>query len=204
MSTEVERSTAESKREQQGGPAPLRIEGCQLPNVPELATGTIKPAQDSLVLRLKAMLARPWNTVVKKWLKQAYATSEEWRGPTVAPLPAQDSLGRVPLAKGDRVRVRSREEILATLNPFNELKGCAFLPQMYEYCGTEQRVFRYMQRFLDERDYKMKKARGVVLLENSFCNGTIVFGGCDRSCFLFWREEWLEKLPAEDAPSGGN
>jgi len=47
---------------------------------------------------------------------------------------------------------------------------------------------------MDERDYKVKKARGVILLENVICTGTPTFGACDRCCFLFWREEWLEKV----------
>jgi len=84
--------------------------------------------------------------------------------------------------------------MLSTLDPFNELKGCSFPSQMYQYCGTEQKVFRVMKYFMDERDYRMKKTRGIILLENIFCNGTAVFGDCDRCCFLFWREEWLEKI----------
>jgi hypothetical protein len=99
-----------------------------------------------------------------------------------------------PFKQGDIVRVRSREEITSTLDPFKELKGCAFLPAMYQYCGTQQRVLKSMQHFLDERDYKRKKVRGVILLENVICNGTPAFGPCDRCCFLFWREEWLEKI----------
>ena len=90
--------------------------------------------------------------------------------------------------------MRTRQEIDSTLDPFKELKGCAFLPEMYQYCGTEQRVLKSMQRFMDERDYKLKKVRGVILLENVICTGTPTFGACDRCCFLFWREEWLEKV----------
>jgi hypothetical protein len=102
------------------------------------------------------------------------------------------------LQAGDRVRVRSLEEIQATLNPWKELKGCAFLPYMVDYCETTQRVLQPVNRFLDERDYKVKKARGVVLLEGVICSGTPVFGRCDRGCHLFWREEWLVKI---DSPS---
>ena len=97
------------------------------------------------------------------------------------------------LKAGDWVRVRSRAEIQSMLDPFKETRGCAFLEDMYKYCGTKQRVFKSMERFLDERDYKVKKVRGVILLENVICEGTAAFGRCDRSCFLFWREEWLEK-----------
>lgn len=98
------------------------------------------------------------------------------------------------LKAGDWVRVRSWEEIQPMLDPFKETSGCAFLEDMRKYCGTKQRVFKSMERFLDERDYKVKKVRGVILLENVICGGTPAFGRCDRSCFLFWREEWLEKV----------
>jgi hypothetical protein len=34
----------------------------------------------------------------------------------------------------------------------------------------------------------------VAILDGVICNGTEDFGPCDRSCFFFWREEWLEKV----------
>lgn len=95
---------------------------------------------------------------------------------------------------GDLVQVRSKNDIKATLNAWNEYKGCAFIDDMWDYCGSTQRVFKKVQNFVDERDYKMKRVKGIYLLENVFCQGTKVMGRCDRSCFFFWREEWLEKL----------
>jgi hypothetical protein len=130
---------------------------------------------------------------VKKWLKQIYSLSVQLTGGSSAKMSARNFAPTVPFKTGDLVRVRSREEIDSTLDPFKELKGCAFLSDMYQYCGTQQRVLKSMQRFMDERDYKLKKVRGVILLENVICSGTPVFGPCDRCCFLFWREEWLEK-----------
>lgn len=100
----------------------------------------------------------------------------------------------IGLKAGDWVWVRSEEEIRATLNHWNELYGCAFIDEMVEYCGTKQRIFKLVERFVDERDYKPKKVRGIVLLEGVFCNGTAFYGKCDRSCLYFWREEWLEKI----------
>ena len=96
------------------------------------------------------------------------------------------------LRAGDLVRVRSREEIEATLDDRKELKGCMFMLEMWEYCGTTQRVLKPMERFLDERDYRVRRCKGIVLLEGGICNGTLS-GGCDHCCYLFWREEWLEK-----------
>ena len=170
------------------------LEGCQLTSVPKFSLGSAAPARQPLMRRVKRVLAAPWNQYVKKWLKRAYYAWSEWRGPTEAQITAKEFAQDTSFKTGDWVRVRSREEIAATLDPFNELKGCAFLESMYQFCGTQQRVFKTMQRFLDERDYKVKKVRGVILLDNVICQGTPAFGTCDRSCFLFWREEWLEKI----------
>lgn len=98
------------------------------------------------------------------------------------------------LHAGDQVRVRSPEEIEATLDDRQELKGCLFMSEMGDYCGTTQRVLKPMEQFLDERDYRLKRASGIVLLEGAVCQGTAHPAGCDHSCFFFWREEWLEKL----------
>ena len=98
------------------------------------------------------------------------------------------------LKPGDIVRVKSPEEIKNTLNHWNMLQGCVFLEEMWPYCGKTQRVFKPVEKFLDERDYLMKKCHGIVILDGVMCQGTKDFGPCDRSCFYFWREEWLEKL----------
>jgi hypothetical protein len=98
------------------------------------------------------------------------------------------------LRAGDVVRVRSREQIQATLDRWNRLKGCDIMEEMWQYCGTTQRVLKRVDRFLDERDYRVKRCKGIVLLEGVMCEGTIDYGPCDRSCYYFWREEWLEKI----------
>ncbi len=101
---------------------------------------------------------------------------------------------RVPLKAGDLVRVRSEEEIESTLDHHHKHKGCLFMYEQRPYCNTEQRVLKVMERFVDERDLKVKKCKGIVLLEGNMCPGTRGWGRCDRACFMFWREEWLEKI----------
>lgn len=98
------------------------------------------------------------------------------------------------LNPGDLVRVKSKEEIKKTLNRWNKLKGCGIMDGMWQYCGTEQHVLKVVKQFLDERDYLMKKCKGIVILDGTICDGTKWFGRCDRSCYYFWREEWLEKV----------
>jgi hypothetical protein len=70
------------------------------------------------------------------------------------------------------------------------------MDEMWEYCGTTQRVFKRVEQFLDERDLCVHRVKHIVLLEGVVCGGTRDYGRCDRACFFFWREEWLEKLEA--------
>lgn len=171
---------------------------CQLPCLPRFAEGFVEPEPQPFIKRFKRNFAGPWNHYVKKWLKRFMrwflgwsSRSEVAFNPTTSP---SVKLSTNHLKARDWVLVRSQEEIEATLDRWKELKGCAFLEYMWQYCGTTQQVLQPMERFLDERDYKVKKVKGVVLLNNVICHGTPVFGRCDRCCHLFWREEWLEKI----------
>lgn len=175
-----------------------RLSGCQIPCLPHIAEGEAAFGPQALIPRLKRALARPWNYHVKRYLKQIIRFL---RKIIYKPKPAhafqthlQDKAARPYLMVGDWVRVRSREEIQATLNTWKELKGCAFLEEMWQYCDTKQQVLQPLRRFLDERDYRVKKASGIILLKDVLCHGTPVFGQCDRCCHLFWREEWLERI----------
>jgi hypothetical protein len=174
------------------------VDGCQIPCLPRMADGLAEVGPQPLMKRLKRTLAVPWNYYVKNWLKQLYRFTMDgkarfFRGGSASSEP-RSGLNPARLQAGDWVQVLTEREIQATLNPWKELKGCAFLPYMVEYCGTTQQVLQPVERFLDERDYKVKKAKGVVLLEGVICHGTPVFGRCDRCCHLFWREEWLQKI----------
>ena len=174
------------------------LEGCQIPCLPRLADGLADVGPQPFTKRIKRSLAKVWNYSVKKTMKKIYYAFRPW----LARSTKKQSVEELAMTKstagslkaGDTVRVRSLEEIQATLDPWKELKGCAFLEYMQEYCGTTQRVLQSMERFLDERDYKVKKVKGIILLDGVICRGTPVFGRCDRCCYLFWREEWLEKI----------
>lgn len=102
----------------------------------------------------------------------------------------------VELNTGDRVRVRSLEEIVGTFDRDGACRGCAFLKPMAAYCGREVRVARRVDHFFDERQWRMLKCRNIVLLEDAYCDGSghPDTRGCERMCFFFWRTEWLEKI----------
>jgi hypothetical protein len=171
---------------------------CQIPGLQRISEGNAEVGPQPLVNRLKLSLAKPWNYQVKPALKIYSRRLARWRSrrasrSTATSAPTVTATAKT-LQAGDLVRVRTKQEIEATLDRFKELKGCAFLEYMWPYCGTTQRVLQTMTRFLDERDYRVKRCRGIILLEGVICHGTPVFGRCDRCCHLFWREEWLEKV----------
>lgn len=171
---------------------------CQIQDVPHMADNTIplklRSPKQYVRLAVHRYLSPKQKRAIKKratHLKTWLTTRKSLSKPPVDPAPAS-----IPtkLVAGDRVRVRSLDEIRATLDAWGEVRHCAFMPEMEPYCNTEQRVFKRVERFLDERDYKVKKASGIVFLEGVICEGTKFFGRCDRACFFFWREEWLEKI----------
>jgi len=106
---------------------------------------------------------------------------------------------RVPLElqPAERVRVRSIADIRATLDGDGRLCGLAYMPEMERFAGQELTVKKRLELFFDERTRKMCKVKGIVLLEGAFCEGRrsdpTDYGGCDRCCFLFWKEDWLER-----------
>jgi hypothetical protein len=103
------------------------------------------------------------------------------------------------LQSGERVRVRERDEILATLGENSSCGGLGWMPLMDSFCGTTQTVLCRVDRFFDERTRRMLRPRDVVLLEGVYCrpspDGPWDYAGCARTCLLFWKEAWLERLP---------
>ncbi len=169
--------------------------GCQLHCLPTIAEGKADlgemPVHRHMKLWLKRHLSGPTKRKIKKFTLQIM---EHEHKSTRHSSSGEKEMTNSEINPGDLVRVKPDELIKATLNTWGEYKYCRFMEGMWQYCGSEQRVFKCVERFVDERDYQIKKASGVVLLENLYCPGTDDYGRCDRSCFYFWRVEWLEKV----------
>jgi copper chaperone CopZ len=107
---------------------------------------------------------------------------------------ATEKSGSFSFKEGDIVRIRSKEEILKTLDVNNRLKGCLFMDEMWQYCGTEHKILKKVNNFYDEANFRMCKTRNTVLLEGIYCSGQFQRYNqkCDRTCLLFWKEDWLE------------
>jgi hypothetical protein len=168
---------------------------CQIHSVAKMDTGPKKQYRRPL----RRMLGYEASRVIEKYLNSYKNFLARIRGQNTKPAVVVRN-NQPPLQAGDLVRVRSVQDIKATLDHSGKLKGCGFGTEMEQFCDSIQRVLKPVVRFVDERDYSVRKGKGIVILENITCKGTSFFGPCDRNCFFFWREEWLEKL--ESAPAG--
>ena len=109
---------------------------------------------------------------------------------------------RLGLKAGDRVKVRSKEEILRTLDSGGKLEGVPFMPEMLRFCGQEFRVRARAHKVCDTIDWQQfRRMENAVHLDELRCDGS-AHGGCDASCLLYWKEAWLRPLGSEAEPDG--
>lgn len=99
---------------------------------------------------------------------------------------------------GEWIEVRSKEEILQTLDKKGQLDGLPFMPQMVQYCGKRFSVYKRAHKTCDTvfpvRGRRMAEA---VHLETR-CDGQ-AYGGCEASCLIFWKEAWLKRADGDGA-----
>ena len=121
--------------------------------------------------------------------------------PLYHPLPG---LAEIPnhsrFLRGDRVRVRSAAEIVATLDKDAACEGVMFMPEMVAMLGQVGTVHRRAERTCVE-GYGFRRMKNAVFLEEKRCNGG-AHDGCQRDCLVFWHEAWLES--ADDPAIAGD
>lgn len=102
---------------------------------------------------------------------------------------------------GDWVEVRSKEEILGTLDSRGRLEELPFMPQMFQYCGQRYQVYKRAHKTCDtvNRTGGRRLTRAVHL--ELRCDGE-AYGGCQAACLLFWKEAWLKPVAKEDHSAG--
>lgn len=104
------------------------------------------------------------------------------------------SSGVLNLRPGEWVEVRLVKEIFATLDSQGKLRGLRFTPELEKFCGKRLKVYKRLEKIILEATGELRRIRTpTVLLEGVFCDGE-AHGGCDRSCFCYWREAWLRRV----------
>jgi hypothetical protein len=103
------------------------------------------------------------------------------------------------LRVGDWVEVRSKEGILRSLDKNGRLEELPFMPQMFNYCGQQFRVFKRAHKTCDTVDNTGgRRVLNAVHLEVR-CDGE-AYGGCQAACLIFWKEAWLKPVDREGRP----
>lgn len=100
----------------------------------------------------------------------------------------------------DLVEVRSKEEILATLDKQGCVDGMPFMPEMLQFCEHTFRVRAVAHKTCDtaRQTWTGRRLNASVHLAGVRCDGS-AHGGCQAECNLFWKDEWLKPAAAENA-----
>src|SRR5262245_6269211 len=101
------------------------------------------------------------------------------------------------LRAGEWVEVRSKEEILRTLDTKGQLDGMPFMPNMFAYCGRRLQVYKRAHKTCDTvfpvRGRRMPDSVHLA----TRCDGK-PYGGCQATCLIFWKEAWLKRVGSPD------
>lgn len=104
------------------------------------------------------------------------------------------------LRAGDRVVVRSVEEILATLDENGEYESLPFMPEMVRFCNQRMTVYKVAHKLCDTlTGGGLRRMTNAVHLTGARCDGS-GHGGCQAACNLYWKTAWLRRI---DAPTRG-
>jgi hypothetical protein len=174
--------------------APDRLSRLGLrPYVTDVKTGNV-----SALASLKAYLVVFYNRIQgisKRHLpsKLRFRDGRPWhyvQGRLVGPTPT----AYLDLQPGEMVRIKSREQIEATLNKDRRNRGMGFEEEMARYCGRTARVQSRVTKCLDEKTGRMLTMKNpCIVLEDVACGG-VYNGSCPRQFIAFWREIWLERV----------
>jgi hypothetical protein len=114
--------------------------------------------------------------------------------PSIAGQLSKTPLETLNLQPGELVQVRSKEEIVATLDKQNRNRGLLFDTEMVPYCGGIYRVLRRVHHIVDEKTGTMMNMRNpCIVLEGVFCKSDF-HRLCPRAIYSYWRENWLRRV----------
>ena len=102
------------------------------------------------------------------------------------------------------MEVRSKGEILQTLDRNGKLEGLPFMPQMFDYCGRRFQVYKRAHKTCDTVNRTGGRSLSSAVHLELRCDG-MAHGGCQAACLLFWKEAWLTPVgrDGKDARQAG-
>jgi hypothetical protein len=109
------------------------------------------------------------------------------------------------LFSGEFVEVRSKKEILSTLDEQGCYENMPFMLEMFQYCGRHIRVYKRAHKTCDfVTNTGVRSLKDAVILDDIRCDGT-AHGNCEALCTIFWKEVWLKRVQrSNDIKKGQN
>ena len=100
---------------------------------------------------------------------------------------------------GDWVVVKSREEILASVDGSGELEAMPFMTEMLKYCGQKLQISAVAHKTCDTINRTGgRSVANAVHLKGIRCDGS-AHGGCQAACLIFWKTDWLRPAARKSA-----
>lgn len=111
------------------------------------------------------------------------------------PCEKRTPISKLDLKIGEKVRVKSVDQIRDTLNSSGCNRGLWFdAGEMAGFCGSELVVSRVLNRLIDEKTGELRELKTpCIVLSETECTG-ISRRFCSRGMLHFWREVWLERI----------
>jgi hypothetical protein len=145
------------------------------------------------ILELILAIARLLQATIIGFFNELQERRQGSRYPFIEGTAAKTSIEVLDLQPGELVEVRSKEEIMATLDKTQKNRGLWFDSEMLPYCGGIYRVLRRVHRIVDEKTGKIVSMKNpCIVLEGVVCKSDF-HRLCPRAIYPFWRENWLKR-----------
>lgn len=158
-----------------------------------LASGLAGNSRRQRLLEMVLGILRALSAMIISFFNEVQARNHGAFYPFVAGTLEKTPIETLDLQPGELVQVRSKEEIMATLDKQNRNRGLLFDFEMLTYCGGIFRVLRRVQRSIDEKTGKMLNMKyPCIVLEGVACRSDY-HRLCPRAIYHYWRENWLKR-----------
>ena len=163
-----------------------------------LASGLAGDSRAHRALDMALAVVRLLHAVLIGFFNEVQERRQRGRYPFIEGMVAKTPVEILNLQPGELVEVRSKEEIMATLDKDQRNRGLWFDSEMLPYCGGIYRVLRRVHHIIDEKTGKMIDMKyPCIVLEGVVCQSDF-HRLCPRAIYPYWRENWLKRaVPAE-------
>jgi len=159
-----------------------------------LQSGLAGNSREHRLLEVILIISRMLQASIIGLFNELQARRQGSRYPFIEGTAGKTPVELLNLQPGELVEVRSKEEIMATLDKDQKNRGLWFDSEMLPYCGGIYRVLRRVHRIVDEKTGKIVIMKNpCIVLEGVVCKSDY-HRLCPRAIYPYWRETWLKRV----------